>query len=327
MSDLPLPSVPSTGYAPGVEVESADLNDYQTFMAAVKLFIETGVWNRTSLTDSTPVLAFTDPAGNVRSYFDSSGLLMGEAIYHQWSWTNSFTPASTANDVIEGTNDMLRGTTDANCSIATGNTTSPDLNFAPLELTVDDAATTEAVRLFPVWEWNDLANLEASCEFRMHMDAIGANGVDVQMGFHSASSSATAIDPTTQEYAMFSKESTDTNWRARVASSAAETGGTDNIDTTVPPIASTYQTFKVEYHGESTPVGVDAGFAVARFFIDGAEVAEIAHARVPNGGDSDQLSFVIRAKGDGTGPVGDFIASVAPVRLSYSTHLAPAVPA
>ncbi len=286
---LPLPPVPATIYAAGVEVKSADLNAFEAFMEAIRVQYETS-----------------------------------DVVSKLYTWKSYALAASQNFNLIT---DDLYGTTDAAClidhiSAATG---MPDrMNCTGLQLTVQNAAVNAAVRLtrtdssdISQFAWID--DLVCVMEFRMLMDTIGANGVDVHMGFHNDPHLNTLAfaDGTAEEFAMFEKLSADTNWFATVGDAAAET----RADTGTPPVANEFQTFRVEYHGVATPLGVTNSDATVLFFIDGVEESEQIGTNVPVG--TDQLDFVIRARANGTGPAGDFKLKMGPVRFAYTTHLAP----
>ena len=288
MSTLPLPTVPTTVYAPGTDVKSADLNDFESFMAAVRAEL-----------DSTEVVSM------------------------QYVWTVFALAASQSYQLV--TQD-LHASTDQDCVIAhiPASTSMPDRrNAIGLELTVQNAAVNRAVRVnragpSDVSQFAFIDDLDMVLEFQLLMAAIGANGVDIHMGFHQDPDLNTLgfADGTAQGFALFEKLSGDTNWFAANGDLVADT----RDDTGTPPVANEFQTFRVEYHGELTPIGVAAGFAVSRFYIDGTLEHEEASANVIAAG---LLDFVIRARANGTGPAGDFDLKIGPVKFMYTTHLAP----
>lgn len=288
MGTLPLPSVPTTVYAPGTDVKSADLNDFETFMAAVKAEL-----------DKTEVVSM------------------------MYVWTVFSLAASQSYQLV--TQDLY-ASTDADCVVdhIPAATAMPDRrNAIGLELTVQDAAINRAVRLnragpSDVSQFAFIDDLDVSIEFQMLMTAIGANGVDVHMGFHQDPDLNTLgfADGTAEDFTMFEKLSADTNWFAAIGNQSTDT----RADTGTPPVANEFQTFRVEYHGKLTPIGVAEGGATARFYIDGTLEHEEVGANVPD--DPSILGLVIRARANGTGPAGDFKLKLSPAKFKYTTHLA-----
>jgi hypothetical protein len=291
------------------------------------LWIFNGYFTRNDLTDRTPVVAFTDTAGNERTYVDSMGYFMGPAVQNLYKGVMG-------NDVAASTADAkvfedLHGTTGANCTVDINNTTTFSTNFALISLTVGAAAASSAVALHQAGDilFDDLDNASIALEFDMRYDPGSTvnDNIHIQMGFHedpdALGSSGTFEDGTTHAMVMYHMDTaTGTNWRYVVGDGIAET-------TTVGPAitASTWETWRIEYHGKNTPVGVDAGFAVARFYHKGVFVAEIANANVPQ--TAEPIGLVLRARANATGPTATDGIHFSPIRLAYNTFLTPTVPA
>lgn len=317
----------SDGWQGGQRPPAQKVNWFWELLTQWTIWLADGLFTRNDTTDSSPVVGFTDASGNVRNWVDPNGLLMGEAVSMHYVWTSYSLAASQSYQLV--TQDLY-GSTDADCLIdhVVASSVMPDrMNSIGLRLTVEDLAVNSAVRLTrtdgsDISQFAYVDDLVCVMEFRMLLDTIGSNGVDVHMGFHQDPHLNTLgfADGTAEGFAMFEKLSADTNWYAANGNLSTDT----RDDTGVPPVANNFQTFRVEYHGELTPVGVAAGSAVSRFYIDGVRVHEETGATVIAAGN---LDFVIRARADGTGPSGDFSLILGPVRFAYSTHLSPNVPA
>lgn len=159
----------------------------------------------------------------------------------------------------------------------------------------------------------DLDNLTLSMEWRAYLSVVGANELNVFMGFHSApDESANADADTTHAFLTFRKLSGDTNWQARAGN--AGSGATN--DTGSAPTANAWQNFKIRYFGQSTPTGVAAGGAVARWYIDDVLVATQISTAVPAG--AQDLGWVLRFDSTATGPAADSDLVIGPVRLRWS---------
>lgn len=87
----------------------------------------------------------------------------------------------------------------------------------------------------------------------------------------------------------FRKNSADVNW-------FCEVDGVAPVDSTVPPVASTFQRFRIEIVGTGTS---DDSTARVIFYINDAIVANVAHVVTPT--NTDRLVPFFGAKGDNTG--------------------------
>lgn len=262
------PSVPATIYAAGTQVKSADLNDFEEFMLATKTHLEGGGPVVHRLYEPDVAVAQGASAGNLLS-----------------SRLTLTTGAFTAGGVIAAPS---------------------GLNHPLHYLRVLDAATTEAVILERLLKHRDPDDLCIAFELDLRADAVGANGVDIQMilGNNDVSPHVGIV-----------KRSTDTNWFMSV-----DGGSPTRTDTATVPVVNVFQTFRVEYFGANTPVGVANSTApVARFYVDDALEGEISDANVPTSSDfSGGMGFRVTNFGDGTGPVGDHEVQVGPVRYAYA---------
>ena len=343
MSDKPLtatlPQWAHTGAAPAANIEEPTLGKKQvgwdngeqppasTFnwiLVNAYLWLrwlDDGAFTRPSLTDNTLVISFTDQLANVRNYVDPHGYFFGPAIQEHYRWNGlGVTPSQT--DVIVSDNaGALAGTTDANCRI---NSVVPNGSLQRrLQVRCDNAAVNQTANLHSGSGtvshllFGNVDDVVAVAEYRLHVEAVGANNVDIHHGFNSDPDEVLVAleDPTANSFVMFEKLSADTNWFCTIGDNTAGS----RVDSGVPPVAGVFQTFRVEFMGVNTPQGPRA-----RFFIDGAEVAEII-TTVPT---VDAMGLVWRNRADGTGPAADLDVTVEDgVKAAWNMVLSPDVPA
>ena len=290
-----------------------------------------GRFTRNDTTDDSPVVGFTDSSGNIHWYIDPNGFIMGGAVNEHYVWPGGFSLAASQSGGLI-TDDML-GETDANCIIGNRNPglAADKLNAVSLELRCQNAAVNQRVAINRAGVGNEtqfdgIDSIVIAMEFDLLLRTVGASGVDVHMGLHGdpETNAANFSDGTAQGFAMFEKLSADTNWHAVNADSVAKT----RTDTGTPPVVDTFQTFRLEYHGKDTPVGVaNSTQPVARWFIDGVREHEQVNTNMPDEAAFSLLDIVVRARADGTGPTGDFNMQIGPTRYAYTTKLTPVVPA
>lgn len=319
---LPLPTVPTTVYAANTEVKSADLNDYQTFMDAVKALAE-GVYTRALLTNNSPLIAFTDRDGRARSYVGSEGYVMGNV--HQLDYV--FGPLETTG-LVSGdqcTHYGAAGLITEQPSITLvrvvpGSTTAPATTSPTLEIFLPNAVVSNECYVYPnvdnAGTDNILGGLDNACvvlEASVAVSAIGASNVDVAVGLRAPNFNG-SVDVSTRRHALLVRSTGDTNWRCSVSDGSAAT----SVDSGVAISTNAFFHVRIELHGVNTPVGVDAATGVARFFIDGVEVAEITTANVPHTGD---LGPWLGAQGVSPGPTADFTMSCSRLKVAWNDSL------
>lgn len=280
---------------------------------------------RALLTDRTPVLAFCDHDQRERLYVDPAGYFGGPAIQEHYVVYpgNNAAGGSTGTIITPG----LEVDADTNTSLSSLGAS--DVSQVPfVRLALADAASSQGVQVFSEGDSILIANVDdvvAIFETRLRFDLVGANEVDVFFGFHGDPN--TALDPedaTAQHFAMLSKKSGETNWQMQVAN---QTAGT-KTDTGTPPVVNVFQTFRIEYHGLATPVGVGAGFSVARFYIDGVLEGEIADTNGVITADGGFFNIGVRAKATATGPGAAGVdVDFTPIRLAFNQMLDWDVPA
>lgn len=305
------------------------------------LWIQVGVWQRSSLTDNTPVKATSDRNGRHRHYLGPEGYWMGPAIQHTHVWTP-----------VDGGTDLITGSGTASCApharasgdVNTQTRIMPPTGTAPasgaprMRMRVLNAAVSQGITIdneaagFADQPIGNLDDTIAVVETRVYTDTIGTSETKIFVGFHDQASAAPANvdDPALGNiFAMFRRSgqsgSEDTNWFAIVGNGS---GTPTVVDSTVAIVADTWFTLRVELHGANSPVGVDNTTApVARFFVDGAEVAEITTGDVPKGVAATTLGLFIRHQATATGPGADVDMVASMSKLAWNEVLDADVPA
>lgn len=255
---------------------------------------------------------------------DASNTLPGLYVIRRW-----FVPPTGVTVAAGTTNsevfvDTLAATTQANTTLTTHQSTvDPDAPFDYFSLNVLNAAVNQGVSFFSCQSSGTanrifalLDQVVAVLNIPVYLTAVGANGVDVGFGFTQSPDTNNPANSDT--WCMFIKESADTNWQARAANGTTDTV----VDTGIPPVANTWQQFRIEFHGASTPVGIANGNATARYYIDGTLVATIADANVPtsvNGG----MGLNAHARANATGPTADFALRGGPMQVAWKPFLDP----
>ena len=287
--------------------------------------------NRDDETDPSPVVIFTDPDDRVREYVDANGYLGGQVLRETYWWFPVGDVIATGGVTRTALVNGLEITNESGTVIEIDEPAGPgaDRTYPTLDIQNNNVITNvancvhtagAAARQFLV---SDLDNLVFVMDWVASVSAVGGNNVGVFMGMHSDADDLTTTyeDPTARSFAMFEKQSGDTNWQASVGDGAA---GTSN-DTGTPPVMSVDQSFRLEYHGINTPLGVTNGFATVRFFIDGTKEDEIADANVPTGVIKLGISFRVRS--GSPGPVGNFDLRVSPIKVAWNMKLNADIPA
>lgn len=141
------------------------------------------------------------------------------------------------------------------------------------------------------------ANMVASVAYPLNLTNVGTNHILAVHGLVNHTSTPDSIG----FGARFRKDSADTNW-------FCEVDGVGAVDSTVPPVANTYQRFKIVVLGSGTS---DDSTARTLFFIDDAMVANVAHFVTAT--NTDRLVPFLGTKGDNSG-VGTPSMNVGPLR-------------
>jgi len=325
----------SGGHQPGNRPPAQHVNWFWTNAWLWIEWIKNGLWTRNDTTDDSPVIGYTDASGNIHNYIDPNGFYMGGAVNMHYVWPGLYSlAAAQSDDPI--TDDML-GETDTACIIVMkspglAGAGATKLNAVAIELRCQNAAVSQRVVINRAGagsdsQFTDVDSLVVAMEFDLLLRTVGSDGVDVHMGLHGdpETNALNFSDGTAQSFVMFEKLAADTNWFAVNADTVASA---TREDTGTPPVVDTFQTFRIEFHGKDTPVGVaNSTQPVARWFIDGVQEFERVNTNMPDEASGSLLDIVVRARADGTGPAADFNVQVGPIRYSYTTKLAPIVPA
>lgn len=292
------------------------------------LWFSNGIFQRSSLTNNTPIFQTSDRNGRPRSYLGPEGYWMGPVIEETYRWNDLDTAAPFgAGAVAPGLNSVVQANVEV--FLLGGQSTAPKTCAPRCRIRIKDAATTQMSQVFPLGinGQNVFSNLD-DCVFvvegRATIDTIGANEVGIGLGIHEGGASGALFDVgTASAFAMFTRKTAIANWQCTVATGAA---AATVVDSGVAIVADQYFTLRVELHGANTPVGVgNTTAAVARFFINGVEVAEITDAKVPKEGDG-LLGPWFGGTGNATGPAADVDFDVSLFKAAWSETLDFVVP-
>jgi hypothetical protein len=211
-----------------------------------------------------PLAQFADIGGNVRSVIDYNGYLQpADGFVESWMGANIIPGANTDIIAVAGTNGAIMGSRWVAAKPNGTGTVKPQLPTAsyPCEsmlVTPSNAAADNTILAAQYIGLNPNMVLVASWD--LLLTAVGVNKIFSKHGFWSSAPLTGASDQI-----LFAKDTTDTNWQIVTRKAA---GLVTSVDSGVPPVANTYQRFKIAYHGTSTTLGAALGVAVALFFIN-----------------------------------------------------------
>lgn len=301
---IPLPPVPTTIYAIGTEVESADLNDYQTFMESVRAELE-----------SSSHIRETYRWGPI----NSSVLVVDAA------------PVSNDLTALIDTNTTVLLVAGSNGNVVTGD--------PQLELTLQNAAATQRAAIIPTaggsppspaddCPISDIDNVIAVMEWRASFSAVGLTNMDFAGGLHEMlnTGAGNLLASATNAWCIF--RISDANGGKFECSVSDGATGVTQADSGITMVLDTIYTLRIELHGKNTPVGVAAGTkAIARFYIDGALVHTESGVNVPETADAANIGPIHFGTCDSTGPAADKKMSVCTTKLAWNAALSPDLPA
>lgn len=296
---IPLPPVPATVYAPGVEVESADLNALESFSLALKTLVESGLWTRATLADASPVIATTDQDGNVKNWIDASGYNFGAVLSETYWWYSSGALAANANASMGSPFYVTQR--DAGFSVS--GVSAPAAQLGCRMLKIDCAASPAfgagayvsckgAVGDTKVI--SNLADCVAVFETTFITEITATSASSFYAGFHDGGTVATLESSAYPSCCILLDY-------GESAFEGMSCDGTTNskLATGVTCLINTLYHLRVEYHGANTPRGVAASGPVARFFIDGV-LALTKTTNLPVAGQQLGPFFGVKAFSTGT---------------------------
>lgn len=326
------------GFKPNERPPAQYVNWFWELVHQWILWLKNGVFTRPSLTDNTPVIATSDRDGRLRHYLGPEGYWMGPAIQETYRWS----PVNSGVDLVAGAgnaycNPLIEARSDANCRvrIIAGSDSAIVASGGPVaRLRADNAASDDRAYLIsepgalgdqPI---GDIDNVVAVMEWRAYTSSNGQDQCRQFMGFHNMQDiSVSGMNAALGRRAMIRRDgdvTADANWMCNVSNGSSFT----TVDSGVTIVVDTWYTFRIEYHGGNSPVGVDnSTAAVARFFINGAEVAEITTANVPSSAGNRHLGMLMMQLADSTGPSADEDLVVGTVHMAWNEVLSPSVPA
>ena len=294
------------------------------------VWISNGYFTRPSLTDNTPVVAFTDRDGNERTYVGPEGYFMGPAIQelHRWTPVDVLSTLTTGSQVSASGMKVILDT-NTSARVISGLSGATTTGAPGLKLSATGSAANQRAMVLSEYAGgspsgnqpvSDIDNNVVVMEYAAYISTATLTGIECYSGLHNFNAfAATTLALASNRFAYFLGAAGSANWRCYVANGSSGS----NVDSGVAVVANAYSSFRIEYHGANSPVGVDAGGAVVRFFIDGAEVAEITTANVPSGLSS--LGGFHAIAGNSPASSRDYV--IRPTRLAWTEVLSPDVPA
>jgi len=237
-----------------------------------------------------PILMTRDQAGNQRVALDHLGLRAGRVtvIHQTWmppmltAWSTLASSGGTNTQVFSDANipgpamQLFIANSSSRAGWFTGFITSAPMGTNQLHMI----------------EW------ELSCAA-----LVGTPNIQMQMGFMHDESG----DPTSENYAKFSKTSASANW---FLNTQGNTTGTNTVNTGIA--AGGLQRFRLEYYGNGLPGGLRC-----IGYINGALVAMSA-SNMPDSSQSMSLSFAMKA----TGTVSNQSVVLSPISYTVARYLA-----
>lgn len=255
---FPTDDAPTTTWAPSTEVASADLNAFKSIATQAKINMEAG--------------------GNV----------VQES--HRWGPVGV---TATTSDLVSYLGFAASAPANTGIDVQPGDYIAPVRHDPKLRLIVGAAATTEMALVVqdyagggyggPLQPISNLDDIVAVMEYSAHVESAVQIGVSYVSGFtdYQGGGTAATMLAAANRLVAFAATPAAGNWSCVVANGVGVTTALSSIglSATVSQVAL----FRIELHGVNTPVGVAAGNAVARFYIDGILESEIDDANVPTG--------------------------------------------
>ena len=329
-----------TGWVPDEQPAAQHMNWLQHRIYLWSKWLSEGIFQRSSLTDNTPVLQTCDRDARPRHYLGPEGYWMGPAIQEQHRWFPLDSGAFLANGDSVSDRMSVWTATDAVAIAVAGDDVSVDgvVCGAPkLVIRINNASVSERAVVFSTSGGSpqtpggdspiaDLDNVVAVMEARVAFDVTPTAGVNFSFGFHSMEVTTAALlsSNASNAFAVFTVTNS-ADWGYAFSNGA--TGGGGALTTPVAVAADTWYTLRIEHHGKNTPVGVDnTTAAVNRFFIDGVLVEEETGSSVMQS-TSGPVGPVFYGYSDVTGPAADAVMSVGTVKCAWNETLDFDVPA
>jgi len=300
-------------------------------------WLNSGYLTRSGLTDRTPVFATTDRDGRARHYLGPEGYIMGPAIQETYVWAPVNSGANASHGAaIGGAQMTAKAISGGLVRVMPPSATAPALGAPRARLKIlsggaQDEANISAAQGANGATIGDLDNQCAVLETELCFES--DQQIAAYCGFsedgYSGGYSAAALNETGKAFVHFRADynspATETTWHCVVGDGTNITA----VDSGVSSVMTEFSTFRIEYHGANTPLGVDNSDApVVRFFINGVLEATISDGSVPTMSDLSTSGF---SPGVSHGSVAGADAEcdlwVGPMKVACTARLAGNVPA
>lgn len=326
----------ATGAVPDTQTGAQHINWILHRIYLWIVWFNIGIFQRSSLTDNTPIFQASDRNGRPRSYLGPEGYTMGPAIQETYRWgpVDIGTVLSSADTEISFSGGMaVSGVANAAVEIMPGSSGAATTADPLLRVFLLDAASSEGVVIYPLSGVagdgliSDLDNVVSVMTWTASFSAISLANMDFYGGFNELANKASGsiLSAAVNAFVVFRvSEAASGNFECHVSDGAT---GNTLTDSGVLMAINTLYSFRIEYHGKNTPVGVgNSTEAVVRFFIDGVEVHEDTGVNVPQTSDCTNWSPVHGATADSTGPGADKSMYVGTTKLAWNASLDFVVP-
>lgn len=320
----------TTGAVPGVSWPAQYVNYTLYHIIQWLTWFSNKILQRSSISDSTPILATSDRAGNIRAWLCPNGYSNGPEISERYTWGPANISETTARTLVSSGSPQLLVDGHATCTMSIEYSTrsnSPVLKLTPATSATTGAGVGTIIASGEDPPISNLPDVVAVWESSFEIDNVNED-CDYYFGLHDLDQASGGIDPSnlpnsTSYSACFSILGL---FGADDALYAQTTDGSSvNLQDTLINITNNQRYhLRIEVHGANTPVGVAEGVGTARFFVDGVLVHEEVGSTCPRNGTGKLGSCIAVARSISSGSA---TFSAGATRLSYNDTLAAVVPA
>ena len=246
-------------------------------------WLDAGYMTRADLSDNSPLLASSDRVGNARHTLGANGLWYGPGVCEHYRF--GIVSLAATDPACPNMPDLVVKYKDTGASsygAHIGGSSSPCLHITG-GTSANGVLVANASH--PISNL-DLTSIVVSGRFRTN----SVTSADALYFGLNSGNAANVFGSLSEIGAFFVLEAGSTDLRHQVVSSG---GGASAGSTGVTVATGTWYDWRVEYYGADTPIGVDNGGPVARFFVDGVMTNEITSASVPT--NSSQIGLMFAA--------------------------------
>lgn len=248
-------------------------------------YLNVGVFQRESLSDFSPVIASSDRDGRPRHTLGAEGFWMGNAIQEQYRWGPRLLNITTATGTKLTRGDTLE-LVYGHAQSAVGVPLSAEGHCSPvLTITTGGSSSIGEGAIVANADEPPIMNL-ADCsivlEGSLKISDV-SDDCDAFFGLHDLNQANGLSDVTllTQgdHHGVYARV---TGGLVYLVTNEGDAGENTATLSGTALTDDEWVSLRIEYHGANTPIGVDNGGAVAKFFVDGAFVIQHTGASVPD---------------------------------------------